>query len=483
MANERQRQTKKNFRGKPRLPVPQGGNPTTAVPTAVPTIVPSLLTCRPALSSKPAWAVSKREDAVDPVYGAVRNLDSIASLVQAATPPAAIKPVAIAPAAAITPAAITDAATEKTVGACAWSSTVDAKIVELVERSKAFERERLEIETLREQLKIAIESAEVRLASTSSDAGIAKGKELELQLIASQEDCARVSDLLLHARNEYLSLLEFIDTERETAIHSTEQQDSVAKELLEQSESREKDLTSEVSLLHEQIQFLQNELSETRAHAAKPSEDDSEIRIQVEQLRSQLLEARHETVELRMQNNDLGSRLAKFQGPVAGQRSETMSWEQRKEALLQQLESEVHSETPCDPRKVLEIEKVIEQTSLEIARRDAELSDLKALLEQQAVARDGMSIGVGAIAQMIESDDLVVAERLRLQEMREEWEGKQRQAEIEMSMERAKIARERLDLQEQIRSNEITNPPRTEEEQKQDRPRGRWLARLGLRDE
>jgi hypothetical protein len=84
---------------------------------------------------------------------------------------------------------------------------------------------------------------------------------------------------------------------------------------------------------------------------------------------------------------------------------------------------------------------------------------------------------------MIESDDLVVAERLRLQEMREEWEGKQRQAEIEMSMERAKIARERLDLQEQIRSNEITNPPRTEEEQKQDRPRGRWLARLGLRDE
>ena len=365
-----------------------------------------------------------------------------------------------------------------------WSQAVDQKLNELMERSKTFERERIEIESLREHLKEAIETAESRIASSGSDEGKARLHELESLFIEAQRENAKISNLLLHARAEYQSLLAFIETEAVEARQSDASLTSIAQRVLEKTDARETELSLEVSQLHDQLQFLQCELAEAKSAPKQDSGDDADLRIQIEQLRSQLLEARHEAVELRMQSNDLGSRLAKF-GPVSGQKSETLSWEQRKEALLQQLEAETHAETPCDPRKVLDIERILEQTTSEIERRDHEIADLKTLIEQQSIARDGMSIGVAAVAEMIESDALIISERLRLKELRDDWEQKQRQAEIEMSLERAKLARERLEIQEKISRYEENNSSQGEEEKQSDKPRsrGRWLARLGLRDE
>ena len=365
----------------------------------------------------------------------------------------------------------------------AWSQAVDNKLNELIARSRSFERERLEIESLREHLRQAIETAESRLTSTDSNVGKSRFQELETKLIAVQQENTKIASMLLHARAEYQELLAFIESEAVDDGESQAALRTIAQRVLEKTDARETELTLEVSQLNDQLHFLQSELKEAKGVNSHSSPDESELRIQVEQLRSQLLEARHEAVELRMQSNDLGSRLAKYQGATSGQKSETLSWEQRKEALLQQLEAETHTEAPCDPRKVLDIERIIEQTSVEIKRRDQEISDLKTLIEQQSIAHDGMSIGVAAIAEMIESDSLIVAERLRLKELRDDWEQKQRQAEIEMSMERAKLARERLELQEKTRTFHDNNPPQTEEELKSTKAstRGRWLARLGLR--
>ena len=366
----------------------------------------------------------------------------------------------------------------------AWSLAIDSKLSELMERSKSFERERLEIESLREQLKQAIESAESRLVSSGSDQGIARLQKMESQLIAAQQENTKVSTLLLHTRAEYQSLLSFIESEAIDAENSQAKLTTIAQRVIKKTNAREIELSLEVSQLNDQLQFLKSELEDAKSVPSPRIPDDSELRLQIEQLRSQLLKARNETVELRLQTNDLSSRLANNRPGVA-KTSETLSWEHRKEALLQQLEAESHSETVSDPTKALEIERILEQTTQEIERRNSEIGELKALLEQQAIARDGMSIGVSAIAEMIESDALIVSERLRLQELREEWEQKQRQAEIEMSMERAKLARERLELQEKTQQYSDNNPPQTEEEKKSGKAgtRGRWLARLGLRDE
>ena len=366
----------------------------------------------------------------------------------------------------------------------AWSLAIDSKLDELMERSKSFERERLEIESLREHLKQAIESAETRLVSSGSDEGITRLQTLESQLIAAQQENTKVSNMLLHARAEYQSLLAFIESEAIDAENSEAKLTTIAQRVLGKTDAREIELSLEVSQLNDQLQFLKSELHDAKSLPTHRSANESESRLQIEQLRSQLLEARNETVELRLQSNDLSSRLAKH-GPVVGKKSEALTWEQRKEALLQQLEAESHSETLNDPNKAIDIERILEQTTQEIQRRDSEIADLKTLIEQQSIARDGMSIGVSAIAEMIESDALIVSERLRLKELREEWEQKQRQAEIEMSMERAKLARERLELQEKTQQYSDNNPPQTEEEKKSSKAgtRGRWLARLGLRDE
>lgn len=366
-----------------------------------------------------------------------------------------------------------------------WSKAVDVKLNELIERSRSFERERVEIESLREHLKQAIETAESRLANSTSDVGVSRLQELETKLIEAQQENRKTTTLLLHARSEYLSLLEFIESESIAAENSEAKLSTIAQRVLEKTDAREMELSLEVSQLNDQLHFLQSELNDAKSRPLESLADESVLRIQVEQLRSQLLESRREAVELRVQSNDLSARLTTHPNKSLGARSETLCWEQRKVELLQQLEAESHSDTPIDPGKALEIERIIEQTTSEIERRDIEIFELKTLIEQQSIAHDGMSIGVAAIAEMIESDAMIIAERLRLKELRDDWEQKQRQAEIEMSMERAKLARERLAIQEKTQVYEDNNPPQTDEEKLigKTRTRGRWLARLGLRDE
>lgn len=358
-----------------------------------------------------------------------------------------------------------------------WKRSIDSKIHELVEHARAFEREKAEIEQLREHLRQAIDIAEARLAATASNESIQRLGELESHLAAANTENAKLSDLLYHARSEYQSLVEFIELDANAAR-------GFEKQALE-STSLQDDLVLEIAQLREQIQFLQNELSESHPEPAAIHAETAELRIQVEKLRSQLLDARNEAVESRLQNNDLSSSLAKYKDPFESQRSEALTWEQRKEALMRQLDAETQSDEPCDPSKILEVQSIIEKTDAEIQRRDQEIQDLRYLLEQQAIAQNGMAIGVAAVAEMIESDAMIIAERLRLQDMQQDWEKKQRQAEIEMSLERAKLARERLELQEKSRTFEADHPPESAEEKSasKERGRGRWLARLGLRDE
>jgi hypothetical protein len=86
---------------------------------------------------------------------------------------------------------------------------------------------------------------------------------------------------------------------------------------------------------------------------------------------------------------------------------------------------------------------------------------------------------------------LVREERENLQRIQEEWREKLRQSEVEISIERAKIARERLELEERMRSLELERTQSDAQgadassagKKTKGRPRGRWLARLGLQDD
>ena len=76
-------------------------------------------------------------------------------------------------------------------------------------------------------------------------------------------------------------------------------------------------------------------------------------------------------------------------------------------------------------------------------------------------------------------------ERENLLQAQAEWRERIGQAEIDISVERAKIARERMELEEKLRnyqSEQVSRPAEGSTAAPEKPARGRWLARLGLKD-
>ena len=127
----------------------------------------------------------------------------------------------------------------------------------------------------------------------------------------------------------------------------------------------------------------------------------------------------------------------------------------------------------------------LKRRDAELSRRDDEIRELRCLLQQQSETREcGVAIGAAAIAQMIDADELVQEERQRLQLLQAEWEEKFRQGEIEASLERAKLSRERQQLA--VKQTELEEQlEHLRRESRQDQEVGsassrRWLVKLGL---
>ncbi|MEM6689868.1 MAG: hypothetical protein AAF664_10600 [Planctomycetota bacterium] len=130
-----------------------------------------------------------------------------------------------------------------------------------------------------------------------------------------------------------------------------------------------------------------------------------------------------------------------------------------------------------------------EVTSLRNERQSLkdEIEELQMLLSSGSRNNgDGTASGAMAIAGMLEMDELVMQERERLEELQEQWEEKFRRSEIEASIERANLSRERKEVAEmksklEIELEQFKREERTEAELGPQAKR-RWLAKLGLGD-
>ncbi|XZE19790.1 hypothetical protein SH449x_005119 [Pirellulaceae bacterium SH449] len=349
---------------------------------------------------------------------------------------------------------------------------IDRKLSELASSAAQLERERLEIQDLRSQLQHAIDAAELRIAQadtrsigqdTSGQSGIVESMRIENE---------RLNSLLNHSRAEYQTLLDFIENEDIKELTTV-----VRNEHIE----RECELNREIDKLKEKNQLLEDELGSSLGTGS-----ESELRKQITTLKSELMETRHEVVELRLHSNELASRLAKYQDPSTISH-EAVTWEDRKQALLQILEQQ-ELDSNEGAAETLDIKRILDETSAQVNLKDKEIADLRSLLEQQSVAANGMAIGAAAVAQFVDADEIIAEERQRLKEKQQQWEQKQRQDEIEMSLERAKLARERLEIQEklqQLEAERASQVPTDGETASSPRSlqKGKWWARLGLKDD
>ncbi len=258
--------------------------------------------------------------------------------------------------------------------------------------------------------------------------------------------------------------------------------------------------------LLDQLLSLRDVVNAGTANRSLGQADDPAMAAECEQLRDRVYELENEVAELQSQNSDLASQVASSSvrqtvSDASSGCNDALSWEERKKLILQQMEedtfdadsfvSSMQDKTGNDGESpsgfVEHLHAELEARQADLASRDEEIRELRCLLDQQSETRGGgVAIGAAAIAQMIDADELVSEERERLQLLQVEWEEKFRQGEIEASLERAKLSRERqelakkqTELEEQL--EHLRRESRQDEEAGSSSSR-RWLVKLGLSD-
>ncbi len=165
-----------------------------------------------------------------------------------------------------------------------------------------------------------------------------------------------------------------------------------------------------------------------------------------------------------------------------------LDWEAEKRRIVARLEAETADAEDADgDQQRLQIREVVEKTDRIIADKQAEIEALQQVLQNQASNLGSLAVGAAAVGQLLDKDAVVREERENLRRLKQQWEEQMRQSEIETSIERAAIARQRAELEDRIKefearkslasssSHSAAGPP--------EKPvRGRWLARLGLKE-
>lgn len=233
--------------------------------------------------------------------------------------------------------------------------------------------------------------------------------------------------------------------------------------------------------------------------SAADSDDVQQWQEECDRLHRRVLVLEDELDESRKQNGTLAAKLANQSvAAVASspaESGESLTWEERKQLIMDQMENESASDhtngvVPRDSNGDANLQSesesaLIGRLQAEVEASDREVAELRQLLEQQSQTCDGgVAIGAAAIAEMIDDDELIQQERARLQQLQKEWEEKFREGEIEASLERAKLSRERQEVARQKVELEV-QLERLHRELKDSDGGGstrRWLTKLGLSD-
>ena len=272
--------------------------------------------------------------------------------------------------------------------------------------------------------------------------------------------------------------------------------DSVSDQLRTQEEITERAM-QEAERLMVEVEQLRDEVREAELRAGEPADDGA--REEVAQLQDRVKDLEHqldntsssesadlqrrlelaveEVRELKTENATLADRAEASEAKLANS-GDGFDWETQKKRMLSQLD-----DSDCSDDDRLRIEDVIRKTEDTVKSRDREIETLRAQLA------DVNSDGSAAIDEVLDQDEVVRVEREKLRVLQSEWEEKLRSSEIEISVERAKLARERVDIEEQLnqmheRMEQLAaagGPPAGGGESAPSK--SRWLARLGLADD
>jgi chromosome segregation ATPase len=189
--------------------------------------------------------------------------------------------------------------------------------------------------------------------------------------------------------------------------------------------------------------------------------------------------------DLKTKNAKLESQLAATgSGPATASDSGGMDWESQKRRLLASLAETADDDgDPEYARERVKIKDTIEITDSVVAEKDRTIAELTAQLENSApLPAENSGARQLHITELVDADEVIAQHRQQIQQLEREMEEKLRATELEISVERAKIARDKVQLEElrstlesqrqQYESTGAVAPPGA--------PRRRWLSKLGI---
>jgi|GEM_PF-3242635 len=234
-------------------------------------------------------------------------------------------------------------------------------------------------------------------------------------------------------------------------------------------------LRKERDLLAEQVAKMEQTMSDSSCFGG---EEDHRRRYEmsIEEIR-----------ELKKQVKGLEDQLAIGGGAVgASSTADSVNWELQKQQIMASLETDFDGQDDRDLPERADIERIFEQTNQIVAAKDHEIDKLRRLLENNKDDYDLESVpGEATSNEVLNNDAIIREEREKLRRLQEEWNEKLRKTEIEISIERANIAREMAKLTEKERTLENCGKAEVgpaDDEVGGGSRTGRWLERLGLQN-
>ncbi len=227
-----------------------------------------------------------------------------------------------------------------------------------------------------------------------------------------------------------------------------------------------------MSCIREQQQELSERLQQLETeHKHSGGCDNTELA----ELQQQLECALEKVHRLEAENAELIQHLSS-EAPI---QQESHDWESQKQRLLDQLSEDYDSSNGADDADRLTMENLVRLTDGIVADKCREVDELKRMLNEQSSQIGDVAVGAAAIGAAFDSDELIVQERENLSALQAEWKEKLSKAEVEISIERAKLANERKEMEEKLlmyeRATANQASPTDDESESSERRRRVWL--------
>ena len=328
----------------------------------------------------------------------------------------------------------------------------------------------------------AMDAASARVVQVENERDEAQA-EMESQVTAVQL-------ALSQARHDYDDRSAQLTQYHNQITEQTTEIDQLRTQLTQISDPQEHQENGDTSSAElEELRSQNDVLREKLASVERQQRDDLVQEEERNKLQRQMELVIEDGKEMKAENTRLQEQLdaAPRQQSIAGDVPVgRWDWESQKKRLMEQLK-DMDEEDLEEFQDKLSVEEVVRETDRIVAEKDREIAELCRKLAEPKETPGTEALGATTIAELLNQDELIRHERENLKQVQEEWRGKLRQAEIDLSVERAKIGRERTELEEKLRvferdceEHDSQQDDRSRQKTSNQPPRRRWLTKLGL---